>query len=50
MDPESAPPRRRLAAWLVTGPVGHGVAAALDIAFFLAAVGRERIRRGFEGE
>ena len=50
MDPESLPFRRRLAAWLVTGPVGHGAAAAADIATFAALQAWARLRRGREGE
>ena len=50
MAPESLPFRRRLAAWLVTGPVGHGAAAAVDIAGFAAAVAWARLRAGREGE
>jgi hypothetical protein len=50
MAPESLPFRRRLAAWLATGPVGHGAAAALDIASFAAATARARLMRAREGE
>jgi hypothetical protein len=50
MAPESLPLRRRLAVWLVTGPVGHGAAAAADIAVFAAYAARARLRRSREGE
>ncbi|MFM8562125.1 MAG: hypothetical protein ACKOB9_08530 [Solirubrobacterales bacterium] len=42
--------RRRLTAWLVTGPVGHGAAAAADIATFAASQAWGRLRRAREGE
>ncbi|MFM8883788.1 MAG: hypothetical protein ACKOQ0_07160 [Solirubrobacterales bacterium] len=50
MAPESPPFRRRLTTWLVTGPVGHGAAAAADIATFAASQARARLRRAREGE
>ena len=34
----------RLAAWLITGPLGHGYAALLDVAALLAVIVRERRR------
>jgi hypothetical protein len=38
------PPHRRLAAWLVTGPVGHFAAGVVDWVVFLARVLRARAR------
>ena len=40
-----APVRTRLAAWLVTGPLGHLWGGLADWATLLARVARERIRR-----
>jgi hypothetical protein len=37
--------RSRLAAWLVTGPVGHGVAGVADWLELLARSARARARR-----
>jgi len=45
-----SPPRRRLTAWLVTGPVAHAAAGVLDVAAFLLATARARIGRSREGE
>jgi hypothetical protein len=39
------PPRTRVAAWLVTGPVGHLWAGALDWAALLARVAWARVLR-----
>ena len=50
MAAERTPIPQRLATWLVTGPVGHGAAAVIDIAAFAAAAARERLRRRPEGE
>ena len=36
--------RSRLAAWLVTGPVGHGYAAVLDVAGLVATLVGRRLR------
>lgn len=36
--------RSRFAAWLVTGPVGHGYAAALDVTALAATLARRRLR------
>ena len=47
------PPRRRpaerLAAWLVTGPLGHLYSAVADLAVFGARSLRARVRRGRTG-
>jgi hypothetical protein len=40
-----APMTRRFAAWLVTGPVGHGVAGAADWAELLARAAWARRQR-----
>jgi hypothetical protein len=37
--------RRRIAAWLVCGPVGHALAGVGDVAAALLAARRERSRR-----
>jgi hypothetical protein len=36
---------RRLAAWLVCGPLGHAAAGVADVAAALWAARRERARR-----
>jgi hypothetical protein len=41
--------RRRLAAWLICGPLGHAWAGVADFAAALAAVRRERARRRSSG-
>ena len=50
MGPDPLSPPQRFAAWLLTGPVGHGAAAALDIASFAGAMARERLARRLKGE
>jgi hypothetical protein len=41
---ERPPARRRLEAWLVTGPVGHLVAGLADLVTLLARVAYARAR------
>ena len=50
MGPERLSPSERFAAWLLTGPVGHAAAAALDIAALAGSMARQRLTRGREGE
>ena len=50
MGPDPLSPQQRFAAWLLTGPVGHGAAAAIDIAAFAGALARERLALRLKGE
>lgn len=50
MAPDRLPSARRVAAWLLTGPVGHGAAAAVDITLFATAMARERLAGRLKGE
>jgi hypothetical protein len=38
-------PRDRLAAWIVTGPLGHLWSVAVDVIVLLARYGWARLRR-----
>jgi len=44
MDPQRPPLRERIAAWVVTGPVGHLVAGVADWAQLLARYAWARAR------
>jgi hypothetical protein len=44
-DPLRRPPSERLAAWLVTGPLGHLYSVLADLTAFGAQVLWRRVRR-----
>ncbi|MBA2514692.1 MAG: hypothetical protein H0V26_10270 [Solirubrobacterales bacterium] len=44
MTPAPLPPARRLAAWLICGPLGHLAAGVVDWLALLARYGWARVR------